>query len=71
MAEYDNSGILFSNRKKTPDSKQPDYTGNITIANIKYELAGWQRQTKGGDMFLTMKIGKVMENKPKQDDYPF
>ena len=31
MTDYPPSGVLFTNTRKKPDTKQPDYTGNLEL----------------------------------------
>jgi len=38
----DNSGALFKNTKKDEGNpNQPDYSGDLLIAGVRYRLAGW------------------------------
>lgn len=46
-------GALFKNNRKT-NEKQPDYTGNIEIDGITYQLAGWKKE-KNGNVFISLK----------------
>ena len=39
-------GVLFFNDKK--QGKQPDRRGTLTIEGVEYEIAGWNRESKGG-----------------------
>ena len=50
------SGVLFRNEKKEPESKQPDYNGSCEIEGKAYEIAGWKRQSKNGNPFLSLKF---------------
>ena len=46
-------GNLFRNKKKEGGSdNQPIYKGDATINGVKYEMAGWLKQTKNGDTYL-------------------
>jgi hypothetical protein len=46
-AGRDMSGALFRNKLKEKDA-QPDYNGDVTIAGVKYRLAGWLKDGKNG-----------------------
>lgn len=54
---YDNnmSGVLFRNNRKQEGSKAPDYNGKLEIDGTEYELAGWIRESKAGNKFLSIK----------------
>lgn len=41
----DNSGVLYTNRKKTPNDNRPDRTGECTIGGKRYWVSCW---IKGG-----------------------
>jgi hypothetical protein len=45
MADYTNTGALFTNDKKGND-KAPDYKGKINLNGTDYDLAGWKKQGK-------------------------
>lgn len=74
-------GALFKNSYKQKDS-HPDYCGDLTIGGIKYELAGWKKQTKDNQVYLSLSA-KPSENTnqnqtaqsqvsdPFDDDIPF
>lgn len=92
MAQYPNSGALFNNTRAT-NPKAPQWEGDIEmdadvlralVANakagkpIKLRLAGWVKQTKNGDDFISLKGSipqeKKVENKKAdsfEDDIPF
>ena len=50
----DMAGALFRNSRKEKDT-QPDYNGDVTIAGVKYRLAGWLRDGKNGK-FLRLSV---------------
>lgn len=52
------SGALFKN--KTKEGKQPDYRGDVMLAGVVYELAGWIKDSGKGP-FLSL------SGKPKGD----
>ena len=49
------SGALFKNENKTPNSKQPDFTGSIKIEGVDYRLAGWMTESRGGTAYVSLK----------------
>jgi uncharacterized protein (DUF736 family) len=56
-AGYDDEGkgALFREREKKSE-KSPDYTGRVQINGTKYRLAGWVRESKAGQRFLSLAI---------------
>ena len=54
MSDYDNElrFFLFPNINATPENKQPQMTGEITIEGKKYKLSGWKALSKKGDNYL-------------------
>ena len=53
-SEYDNSGALFKNAKKTED-RHPDYKGEATIGGKKFWLSSWLKVSKKtGRKFLSI-----------------
>jgi uncharacterized protein (DUF736 family) len=46
-------GALFANRKKNKP-EQPDRTGTATIGGISYRIAGWIREDKEGNAYLSL-----------------
>ena len=80
MNDYPPSGVLFTNTRKKPDTKQPDYTGNLELSvdvvkdlqrqisdgstKPKLALAGWKKVSQKGQTFISMN-GSVFEEKEK------
>ena len=75
MTGYDdtNRGVLFREREKRND-KAPDYKGKLNVEGKDYELAGWIRESKAGNKFLSVSIsepwqgGKREETPAKQSE---
>jgi hypothetical protein len=93
MSQYPNSGALFKNTRAT-NPKAPQWEGDIEmdadvlralVANaksgkpIKLRLAGWVKETKNGDEFISMKGSIPQEKKVEEkkvssfddDEIPF
>jgi hypothetical protein len=93
MTQYPNSGALFQNTRAT-NPKAPQWEGDIELdadvlrslvaaakagKPIKLRLAGWVKETKKGDDFISLKGSipqekKVEEKKASRfddDDIPF
>lgn len=70
MADYDdtNSGVLFSNDKKS--EKAPDWTGKFNYNGEEFKLAGWVRISNNtGKEFISLKVDTYEpESKGKESD---
>jgi hypothetical protein len=72
--EYDNSGILFKNDRKTRDTDR-DYSGSATIDGREYWMSGWLKEGKRGK-FMTFSFTPKHKEKspatvPYDDEVPF
>ena len=59
MPEYDNTnrGVLFKNLDKTPENKQPDFSGSLNInGSDDWRLAAWIQTSKTGNSYLSLKL---------------
>jgi uncharacterized protein (DUF736 family) len=58
MSQYNNtnSGALFTNGKK--GEKHPDFKGQINIDGKDWDIAAWNRTSKNGNRFLSLKVSK-------------
>ena len=70
MANKDNAGALFKNKKKLTD-QHPDYTGSVTIEGKDFMLSAWVNtgQQSGEKYFalkLTPKAATIPEPTPAQ-----
>ena len=64
--KYDNSGIVYENKRKEKDS-HPDRTGYATIDGVEYWVSGWlKRGDKGPFLSLAFKRKEASE-KPHRD----
>jgi len=81
---YPNSGAFFKNTRATSD-RAPQWEGDIELdadllralvgnakagKPIKIRLAGWIKQTKNGDDFISMKGSLPQEKKPEPKASP-
>ena len=84
MSQYPNSGAFFKNTRAT-NPKAPQWEGDIEmdadvlralVANakagkpIKLRLAGWTKETKNGDEFISMKGSIPQDKKPEPKASP-
>ncbi len=54
----ENYGALFKNDQKSRDN-QPDYTGKVNVEGADYKIAGWIKESKAGNTYLSLKISDV------------
>lgn len=57
MPQYDENmrGVLFKNDDKQSD-KHPNYTGKITVDGKEYRLAAWVKESKAGNMYMSLQL---------------
>ena len=58
-----NNGSLFKNKKKEKDT-QPDYTGQVDVADTLYNISAWLNESKSGKKYFKLQVSIP---KPKQD----
>ena len=49
----DMTGAIFHRK---PDGNKPTWKGTIKVADVEYEIAGWERETKKGQPMISLKI---------------
>tara|TARA_Y100000310_G_scaffold159430_1_gene158985 strand:- start:599 stop:826 length:228 start_codon:yes stop_codon:yes gene_type:complete len=54
----ENYGALFKNENKNKDN-QPDYTGTVNVEGADYKIAGWIKESKAGNTYLSLKVSDV------------
>jgi len=70
MPEYDNSGILSKNDRKTQPN-HADYTGSLTISGEEFYLDGWIKERRNGSgKFLSLSVKPKDKQKNKSKDKP-
>lgn len=69
MATYDNtnSGAAFA--RNNPNPKAPKYSGPLNVDGKDYEISIWEKTSKAGSPFLSIKVGPPREKKDGQSSY--
>jgi uncharacterized protein (DUF736 family) len=69
MPNYDNNnrGVLFKEKDKK-NEKAPDYKGSINVGGKEYKLAGWIRESKSGNKFLSLSIDTGGKRQAEEED---
>jgi len=60
----DDRGNLFLNKKKGENS--PDWSGKIKLNSQLFYLSAWEKKTKTGDVFFSVRLGKMVPAEPTQ-----
>lgn len=70
MSDYDdtNRGVFFREKEKK-NPKGPDYRGKLNVEGKEYEIAGWIRESKAGNKFMSLSVQepRQKQEKPKDD----
>lgn len=77
--EYDNTNSGAAFIKDNANPKAPKWSGPLNVDGKDYEVSIWERTSKAGKPFLSLKVGPVREKKafgnkeytpkPKQNNY--
>lgn len=59
----DDNGNLFQNKKKKKESS-PDWSGKIKLNGQEFYLSAWEKKTKAGDLFFSVKLGQMVPAQP-------
>jgi hypothetical protein len=51
--QKDGSGALFKNDRKE-QTQHPDYTGNIKVEGVEFQLSAWLKKTKAGRTYMSL-----------------
>lgn len=71
MTEYqdkDGWGVLFRQAKE--HDKQPDYKGHVVHNGVKFQLAGWIRESRNGKTYLSVNIQPPYKPRDEAKDEP-
>lgn len=60
-------GALFKNAKKKGENS-PDMTGNCMVGGVVYRIAGWTKEAKNGQKFLSLKLTLTDEQDQRTDE---
>lgn len=62
---------LFKNNKKS-NEKQPDYKGDgLDLSGTEILIAAWQKKTKNGDTYFSVKLSKKADFAKTDESDPF
>ena len=69
MQQYDdtNRGAAFPREKKNPNA--PDFSGPLNVDGKELEISIWNKTSKAGNDFLSIKVGPPWVPKEKKGDY--
>ena len=69
-------GVLWKNDDRQSD-KHPHYSGKITVDGKEYRLAAWVKESKAGNMYMSLQLnypGEYEDHaqpvKPHSGDFP-
>ena len=54
----DNGNLFKNDRKKSENS--PDWSGKLKLNDQEFYLSAWEKKTKKGDTFFSVKLGKMV-----------
>ena len=62
--QYDNTNRGAAFRKDNANPKAPAYSGPLNVDAKDYEISIWEKTSKAGKPFLSIKVGPPREKKP-------
>jgi uncharacterized protein (DUF736 family) len=62
--EYDNTNSGAAFPKDNPNPKAPKYAGPLNVEGKDFEISIWEKTSKAGKPFLSIKVGPPREKKP-------
>jgi hypothetical protein len=63
MSNYDNTNSGAAFEKDNANPKAPKWSGPLNVEGKDYEISIWERTSKAGKAFLSIKIGKPYAKK--------
>lgn len=80
---YQRAGVLFANKDKSDENKQPDYSGPLDGLHQDWRIAAW-KEMKGDNAYMSLRVSEVQKkqeaeaesqdepsSKQIDDDIPF
>ena len=55
--EFPDSGCLFTNQFKQ-NEKHPSFKGDGEYKGVKFEISGWEKTDKNGNIFYSLKFSE-------------
>lgn len=66
--QYDNTNSGAAFRKDNPNPKAPQYSGPLNVEGKDFEISIWEKTSKAGKPFLSIKVGEPREKKSYTPD---
>lgn len=63
MSNYDNTNTGAAFLKDSPNPKAPKYSGPLNVEGKDFEISIWEKTSKAGNPFLSIKVGPPREKK--------
>ncbi len=64
----DDNGNLFLNKKKKSENS-PDWSGKMKLNGQEFYLSAWEKKTKNGEVFYSVKLGKMVAAQPTMSQH--
>ena len=61
--QYDNNNSGAAFKKDNPNPKAPQYSGPLNVEGKDFEISLWEKTSKAGKPFLSIKVGPPREKK--------
>ncbi len=76
----DDRGNLFANKKKKSgfiadeeerkkNEKRPNWSGKLKLNGQEFWLSAWEKKTKKGDLFFSVKLGGMVPAQPTMSQH--
>ena len=63
MSTYDNTNSGAAFERNNPNPKAPKYSGPLNVEGKEFEISIWEKTSKTGSPFLSIKVGPPREKK--------
>jgi len=68
MQKKNNSGALFTNKKKQSE-KSPDWQGNCVVNETEMQVVAWEKISQKGEKYLSLAFSLPFKSDEAKYDY--